>query len=554
MFKPTKLGAISVSGELFERLERNYGRLEQEYFQPPNVFTSEMHKEWPGDLEGRIILTLVLLAQATGREPKHLDAILKELPTHFNERGYLGVIHPDALFDDQQFAGHGWVLRGLCEYYAWRNDPAILDMISSIVNNLFLPATDCCASYPGKPDERVAEDIRVAGRLTGHVHGNWLTSSDVGSAFIALDGLAHVYEMFPEPRLERLLRNMIEKFVTIDFIGIRAQAHATLSGLRGMLRFSRAVNEPDIQSHVERLFNLYLNEAITENYANYGWFRRPEFTEPCAIVDSFMLSVELWNQTRLLRYLEYAHHILFNALGYAQRPNGGYGPDECAGAKDEFLRPTDHSFEAPWCCSMRGGAGLARTASYSYFQEENHVVVPFYNNNTARLAFPDGEIQWQQTTEYPIDGHVRFKVLQSSTASLKQLSLYYPSWADNDAIALHINGRPASAHLKEGFVTFSTRLNQGDIIELEFKVHLLQRPTINPNNIKEHGSLRHGPLVLGVKHPPSKMPAHIDSVCYLGNGRYAIKDTNSVLEPLNDLFRMDDEQARKDKRQILFSM
>ena len=53
-------------------------------------------------------------------------------------------------------------------------------------------------------------------------------------------------------------------------------------------------------------------------------------------------------------------------MGYGQRPNGGWGCDLCAGARDEFLRPAAEIFEACWCCTMRGAEGLARAMVDDY--------------------------------------------------------------------------------------------------------------------------------------------------------------------------------------------
>ena len=54
-----------LSGELSTRVQRNMLRLEEEKYQPQNVFlTEEQSLDWPGDTEGRTILALTLDAQA----------------------------------------------------------------------------------------------------------------------------------------------------------------------------------------------------------------------------------------------------------------------------------------------------------------------------------------------------------------------------------------------------------------------------------------------------------------------------------------------------------
>ncbi len=116
----------------------NFDRLEQSEYQMPEVFREPAY-EWPADHEGRTILALTLLAQAVDRKPKYLEPIIEALPAHLNEKGYMGRILTDGTADEQQLSGHSWMLRGLCEYYLWKKEDSILDMVKSMVNNLFHP-------------------------------------------------------------------------------------------------------------------------------------------------------------------------------------------------------------------------------------------------------------------------------------------------------------------------------------------------------------------------------------------------------------------------------
>ena len=137
---PADFASIHAAGELSQRIQRNFDRLEEEYYHPENVFWSEKESGgWPGDKEGRTILALTLNAQASGRTPKYLDTLIKMLPAHLNAKGYLGTIHEGA--DEQQLSGHGWLLRGLCEYYRYTGDEKALSYAKTIADSLFLPVT-----------------------------------------------------------------------------------------------------------------------------------------------------------------------------------------------------------------------------------------------------------------------------------------------------------------------------------------------------------------------------------------------------------------------------
>ena len=69
--------------------------------------------------------------------------------------------------------------------------------------------------------------------------------------------------------------------------------------------------------------------------------------------------MELWKHTQNQDYLEQAQLIWFNALGHAQRSNGGFGCDNCPGADGEVELKFKVK-EAHWCCTMRGAEGLFR--------------------------------------------------------------------------------------------------------------------------------------------------------------------------------------------------
>ena len=91
---PAGFDRVTVGGELRQRIERNFDRLETDYYQPDQVYwTEEQSGGWPGDKEGRTILALVLDAQASGRTPLYLDELIRRLPRELNAKGYLGSIH-----------------------------------------------------------------------------------------------------------------------------------------------------------------------------------------------------------------------------------------------------------------------------------------------------------------------------------------------------------------------------------------------------------------------------------------------------------------------------
>ena len=102
----------AVRGDLAYRLLLNYSILESYRYRADYIFTADK-SAWYGDWEGRTILALVRLCEATGREPAFLEQIIDALGEHLNEMGYLGKVFPDGEFSEQHLAGHNWLLSGL---------------------------------------------------------------------------------------------------------------------------------------------------------------------------------------------------------------------------------------------------------------------------------------------------------------------------------------------------------------------------------------------------------------------------------------------------------
>lgn len=559
--QPVKNEEILIKGDLAKRLNRNFNRLEEEKYQPEHVFLTDKESGgWPGDTEGRTILGLVMDARATGRTPKYLQTIIDLLPEHLNTGGYMGEVHPD-IMDEQQLSGNGWMLRGLCEYYLWKKDDRVLKIIKSIAENLFIAGKNYYNTYPIKPEERE----KGTGEMSGSIHsklGNWKLSTDIGCLFIGMDGLIQAYGILREEEIKDIIIAMIEKFQKVDFVKIHAQTHATLTGLRGVIRYSDIIGDSKYINFVEDVWRLYKEWGMTENYENYNWFKRYDtWTEPCAIIDSYMLAVQLWQHTGRVQYLEDAELIYYNAISHTQRVNGGFGCDNCPAPGDPYLKI--HAYEAHWCCTMRGGEGLGRIAGNSYFTNGSTLLVPFFGDNNARINSGTGlKVDISQTSGYPFSGDVKL-VLNEEPEGLNSIKIFgNTKWARKHS--LHINGIKVPLIIKDGFVVIERSFRKGDIIELRFEniVHkekLLNKDlaagryssstksstsanakkyTKNITLTSEFCKIMHGPLIMGV----------------ISDKPIKLKDAGSKQYTLRPVYHlMDSTVAGKSyKKQILF--
>lgn len=543
--KNTSLDYIIPYGTAATRMFKNLARMHDRYYQPGVVGTPEAENVgWPGDWEGRTVLALTLLARALKTEPAYLDEIVDWVKNNCNDKGYRGEHLDLEAVNEQQLSGHGWLLRGLAEYCSFRNDFKIKKWIETIVRGLFLPLRGKFAAYPRRPEDRVYEGA-AAGELAGKVVSGWSISSDTGCAFISLDGLTHAYELLKLPELFDLIDEMIGVFKTIDFIGITMQTHATLTATRGVMRMYRLTGNAEYLAIAERIFALYKKHGMTENYANFNWFCRPSWTEPCGAIDSFMLAFYLWEATGKEEYLEDAHLIWYNGVSRGQRPNGGFGCDECV--EDGFVRTHAHFYEAYWCCSMRGGEGLTSSAQFALYTHENRIVFPFYSDGRYQ---PLPDIALRVKSRYPEEGHISVRV-ENGNGESYEWAFFLPSWVKNAAIT--VNGKPVEYRCESGFATFKNTIRTGDLIEITFGIPLFTADVVGDlHQGKGYRTLRYGTYILGARSDsgvPEQMP-NLASLKAQGKGVFSLDDV--TWQPLDRAYLLETETLKQTEYRILF--
>jgi hypothetical protein len=525
------LANLQVRGLIGQRANLTFSRLDGKWYRPHEVFIADK-KGWPGDWEGRAILAQTLLAQATHREPAWTDEIIDRIPNHLNKKGYFGPVCPDGVADEQQLSGHGWLLRGLIEYYKWRKDERVMKMIDKLLTCLYLPTRGLYAKYPIDPKERGKSKSWQLSQLQTKLKTH-AKSIDTGCAFIALDGVTQAYELLRTPELKALIEEIIERYQKLDFIGLNIQTHATLSAVRGILRMYETTGDSAYLALGRKMFNMYKTEAWTENYANFNWFGRPRWTEPCAIIDSLIVAAWLWRFTQDAQYMEDMHYIFYNAIAHAHRASGGFGSSRCLGTEYVFLRVT--TYEVYWCCTMRGGECWEKVYRFAFAHDDNTITVPFYHNCTATIPMGDGSVTLREKTTYPYEGAVEIEVLESSVSQNKTIKLFAPSWTRGAQTPVKVNGSDANAGFKNGFLSLTMPLKKGDTIAVDLGIGFHVKDTFNRHSEEGFHTFRHGPCILWCENPEIVRLNKDAGFNYRGMGAYeAKKDDMIVLSPIYD--------------------
>jgi hypothetical protein len=541
---------------LRERTHLNFDRMDSARFAPvmKSGCLQGPNYAWPGDMEGRSLLAFVRLERATGRAAANLASLRAAWPGQLNPHGYFGKpLDPNAI-NEQQLASHGWVLRGLCELYAWRKEPGVLEEIRVMVKNLALPTRGAHAVYPIDPAER----IRNKGSHVGEVvqaTGRWVLSTDVGCDLIFMDGMMHAATLLDDPEVDALCEEILARNLQIDLLAIEAQTHATLTGVRGLLRWAVHKRRPGLVAEAEARFRLYVTEGISEDYQNWNWFGRPTHTEPCAVVDSLMVASELWRLTGKPEYLAWAHRIVFNGFFSGQVANGGFGCSTVVGANGaRSVGVSDAAYEAWWCCSMRGAEGFAELAEGALYADGATLYVTGLCPGRIDMPLGDGRLTATVSGGYPDEGRWTLAVEKAPEAPVT-LHLFLPPWGTNPVVQLNGQLLAAVDGWAGGFVSVTLRLAAGDRLAYTFEQAVHARPTVNCHTPAGLVTYNHGPQILALSPgapaaaglpPPHAWRWNETAGCATSAG------LDAALSPLGERYRRVDPDPSTYGRQLLF--
>ena len=340
---------------LSNAIEASYRRFsESAQYQLPYIFNSRTVDSWPGDWVGRTLLAFNHLYEITGKEIPAMHELVENIDEHINKNGHLGAPFDGNHAKETLITGHLWYLRGFLRYAKNFKSEKAFDIAKRTIENLYLPLLPMFENYPLERYQK--NDGGIAGKSYDTING-WELSTDVGCGFMCLDGLVDYYEISDDPRVFHLISRLIEIFDGIDFVACGFQTHCTLSTLRAILHFYELTKEMRYFDMVKSKFELYLLHGMTLTYENFNWFgREKSWTEPCAVVDSFMLAKSLYHYTKEARYLTLARRMWFNGLQFCQRPDGGCGSNSCVTKENPIL--SVKSLQNSFCCNMRYTEGL----------------------------------------------------------------------------------------------------------------------------------------------------------------------------------------------------
>lgn len=370
------------------RLRSSLQRLQLEDYRVDVVIAETTASDWPGDLAGRLLLSLSRLARSGHGTAESATDLFEAMLDSTLDHGYFGAPLAEVV-DEQQVACHGWVTAAYLQYGFLTGDPRAFAAADRVVDGLILPALSRFSDYPVKRD--LVADGAPSGTATKVVN-NWLISTDTWCILLALNGLVPYTEHKRRDDVVAASEALIATLSSLDLLGNRVQLHAALAAARNAAHFSELTGSEAAHEAASSVYKTYARHARTLNWATYNWFDREDsWTEPCAIVDSIGLGLALWRQTGDSKYVRDVAFIEHNALGFAQKRGGGFGLDTVSTPSEPVIRVIHE--DARWCCTIRGALGLIdlRDRSVSWTETGIEVLLP----RAGRLTGVDERDGWE---------------------------------------------------------------------------------------------------------------------------------------------------------------
>ena len=226
------------------------------------------------------------------------------------------------------------------------------------------------------------------------------------------------------------------------------------------------------------------------------------YCETCAAIANVYWNYRMFLATGESKYIDVCERALYNNV---------LSGVSLSGDKFFYDNPLESDGEherQKWfgcaCCPGNITRFVASVPGYIYAQQGKDIFVNLYAQGKARI----GNVELEQTTEYPWDGHVSIKLTKGSGKFAIKLRI--PSWLKQSptnnslykyidaapAYTVTINGMAAGQANADGYVTINRSWKKGDQIELSLPMDI-RRILANDNVEDDRGkiALERGPIV-----------------------------------------------------------
>ena len=234
---------------------------------------------------------------------------------------------------------------------------------------------------------------------------------------------------------------------------------------------------------------------------NYELNNHTAYCETCAAIANVYWNYRMFLATGQSKYIDVCERALYNNV---------LSGVSLSGDKFFYDNPLESNGEherQKWfgcaCCPGNITRFVASVPGYIYARQGKDIFVNLYAQGKARI----GNIELEQTTDYPWNGKIRIRVTKGSGKFAIKLRI--PSWlktspTNNDlyqyqdkakTYSVSVNGQALYPENRD-YITLNRSWKKGDDIELNFPMDV-RRIVANDNAEDDHGkvALERGPIV-----------------------------------------------------------
>ena len=209
----------------------------------------------------------------------------------------------------------------------------------------------------------------------------------------------------------------------------------------------------------------YNQPSIQQIHQAYGrQFQLPQeaaHNEICAQIGMMLFSWRMFQTTSDPKYIDNIENELYNGILSGISLDGrDFFYTEALRRTKEFpytMRWPKHRqrYITCFCCPPNTLRTLCEAQEYAYSVKGDTLWVNLYGQNTLKTK----DLEIEQTTGYPWDGHITLTVRKAKT--LKSIHMHIPGWATD--VQLRLNGQPILAEdLRQ-----PRKWKKGDVVELD---------------------------------------------------------------------------------------
>lgn len=253
------------------------------------------------------------------------------------------------------------------------------------------------------------------------------------------------------------------------------------------------------------LRNMYITGGIGSSKHNEGFIEDYDlpnleaYCETCASV-----GMVYWNQrmnqfTGDSKYIDVLERAMYN---------GALAGISLTGDRFFYVNPLeskgDHHRQAWYgcaCCPSQLSRFLPSIGNYIYGISEKAIWVNLFIGNETNIRLDGKEIKLKQETDYPWDGHVKFRI-ESDQPVNKEIRLRIPGWCKQYRLTL--NGQTQTVANEKGYAILK-KWNPGDRIELTMDMPV-EKVAADPRVKADLGkrAIQRGPLVYCIEEANNK--------------------------------------------------